>query len=267
MTAAEANKKYVRVDPFASTDICRAHGLNASDAWTLLCLAMHADWRSGVWTGTLSELAGLTLQGTKTAPRVVDRLKRCGLVETLSPFKQASEGKLLVRVHPEIVRVGTRYQQPAVDGENASFNANGKASFDADSEPPDRVEIASRSRRDRVHIRTFDANEQGKGPLSRVSRQQGRKEIRNPLPRKRESTRTQPPTSLPSQPLCRSDAPMDGHPFDHEPEAECVLDETDYYDECEPVGFDAGDHPPDDAPPPDADLFAEDESETEEVFG
>ena len=212
MTAAGASKKYVRVDPFASTDLCRAVGLNASDAWTLLCLAMQADWRSGVWTGTLTELATLTLQGTKTARRVVDRLKCKGLVAILSPFKQASEGKLLVHVHPEIVRVGAGYEQPVVDGENASSNANAaaieetrNASLDANSEPPDRVDIASISRRDRVDIPSSDANEQEKVPVSRETGQQGRKEIGNPVP---------------SQPLCRCGASMEGHPFnDHEPEA------------------------------------------------
>jgi len=180
--------RHVRVDPFATTDLARDEGLSAHEAWVLHLMAIHAEYRSAEWTGTLKDLSALTRCGRNTVAKVVTCLAAKGLIEEREPFRQHAEARVYVVVRDLIV--------PPRQSPNAPNGAN-------DPEA-NRAPIAPHTRPIRAPIAPADAIDQGKQGSREVQRQRGRGEGE-------------------SGACAECGGSIEGHPFDdHEPLCEAA---------------------------------------------
>ena len=130
--SAGVSKRWVKVDPFAITDLGMEHSLTSSEMSTLFYLALRAEYRSGEWMGTKTDLCGITRLGRNTVSRVVDALLEKGLLESIQPFRGGTEGRVRVVHHRRLVQVNLRTQNAPIDANSARSAPVG---FDSDSRP------------------------------------------------------------------------------------------------------------------------------------
>ena len=91
----------VRVDPFGTSDLAREHKLTAHEAWLWHVLALQSEYRSGEWSGTLTDMADPKLFSTgDVGPGQVKTFKAPGKAGSYPYFctiHQYMTGTLVVR--------------------------------------------------------------------------------------------------------------------------------------------------------------------------
>lgn len=95
----------VSVDKFGPFQIRREYHLTANQASLLASLTLQADWRTGVWTGTVDRLTKDTGLSRDTIRKVRTHLAELGLIHILKPFRggEGSEAAIAVLGYPRLV--------------------------------------------------------------------------------------------------------------------------------------------------------------------
>lgn len=175
----------VRVDPFGTSDLAREHKLTAHEAWLWHVLALQAEYRSGEWSGTLTDVADATRLGRNTVSRAHQSLLAKGLLREVEPFRPGADGRVVV-LFREWLRPTDPIPQFAPDGANPADQV--------------RAPIAPLSRSQRAPNAPSGAIEQGEQGGREVLGQRGIGE---------------------ASASCWCGLPIDHHPFsDHEPAVE-----------------------------------------------
>jgi hypothetical protein len=135
MNDSEHPRRHVTFDVYALRDLTREHDLTLHERWALVILTLGADYRSGKWSGMLSEFAASENMGASpnTARQVLKRLAECGLIRTLRPFNPNVPSVILVVAYPQLRRATSKVDR-RVDEAIAQNCA-------ATDEPPQRADV------------------------------------------------------------------------------------------------------------------------------
>ncbi len=152
-------KRWTRVDPYATSAIGRESRLSAVETWTLHLMAIQAEWRSSEWTGTLTDLASDTRFSRKAVHRAIEGLYLKGRLREIEPFRQGTEGRVLIVDHDRIVNLERRKK----------IESNDPNSVGSD---PNRNETGLGAERDRKE--SIDSIGQAKQGSREVKRHRGR---------------------------------------------------------------------------------------------
>jgi hypothetical protein len=182
-------KRWTKVDPYATSDIARENRLTGVETAVLQQLAIRAEYRSSEWTGTLGDLASATRFSPKAVAKAVAGLLAKGRLEEIHPFRQGTEGRVLVLEHARMVNLARR---PNIGPICQTTVARGQDKNETTIRPPDEG------------FCTIDRIEQAKQGVREVQRQRG--------------------AGLSDDGLCCvCGEAIAGHPFsDHEPESSII---------------------------------------------
>ena len=72
--------RFAKVDSWGWCDVSRDHDLAFPEVMLLLAITIHANHRSRIWTGTITELHESTRMARKTISKYLERLITKGLI-------------------------------------------------------------------------------------------------------------------------------------------------------------------------------------------
>ena len=186
-------RRYTKIDPFAVPDFAREHDLTGPESAVLLTVTIQAEFRTGEWAGTLTDLASAVRFSRNVVSRIVKSLVDKSVFAQVHPFGPGhANGRIRVVHFEHFVAPSTRRK---------------KQHQVVDQGPESRDLVAPSSRPVRKDFAQINAIEQGKDHVLEVQRHRGSEGLGG------------------GQDRCSTcDEPIDGHPFnDHEPLAANVL--------------------------------------------
>jgi len=122
--------RFAKVDSWGWCDVGRDHDLAFSEVMLLLAITIHADFRSRIWTGTITELHESTRMARKTISKYLERLITKGLIVEVQKAHGSRPGRIDVsRYYDELIVPNQREQRAAAKQKAA---ATGKSALDSD---------------------------------------------------------------------------------------------------------------------------------------
>jgi hypothetical protein len=159
-------RTWVKLDRYALADLGRQFYLTLPKRAALLTLTLGANYRSGEWTGTITDFAEEMGASPNTARLARERLEECGLIRTVLPFGGNRRGIVLVLAYGDLrvpsskvdrtldedlsfAQICANEEPEARSKKEGSRNQVGSKLADLrDSVPADQPERASRGRED-----------------------------------------------------------------------------------------------------------------------
>ena len=115
--------RYAKVDAWGWCDVARDHNIAFPEVMLLLAITIHADFRSRIWTGTITELHESTRLARKTISKYLERLIAKGLIVEVQKAHGSRPGRIDVSRHyDELIVPNQREQRAAAKQKPAEAN-------------------------------------------------------------------------------------------------------------------------------------------------
>ena len=112
--------RFAKVDSWGWCDVGRDHDLAFSEVMLLLAITIHADFRSRIWTGTITELHETTRMARKTISKYLERLITKGLIVEVQKAHGSRPGRIDVSRHYDELIVPNQREQRAAAKQKAA---------------------------------------------------------------------------------------------------------------------------------------------------
>jgi len=112
--------RYAKVDSWGWCDVGRDHDLAFSEVMLLLAITIHADFRSRIRTGTITELHETTRMARKTISKYLERLITKGLIVEVQKAHGSRPGRIDVSRHYDELIVPSQREQRAAAKQKAA---------------------------------------------------------------------------------------------------------------------------------------------------
>lgn len=112
--------RFAKVDAWGWCDVGRDHDLAFSEVMLLLAITIHANHRSRIWTGTITELHESTRMARKTISKYLERLVTKGLIVEVQKAHGSRPGCIDVSRHYDELIVPSQREQRAAAKQNAA---------------------------------------------------------------------------------------------------------------------------------------------------
>ena len=111
--------RFAKVDAWGWCDVSRDHDLAFSEVMLLLAITIHANHRSRIWTGTITELHESTRMARKTISKYLERLITKGLIVEVQKAHGSRPGRIDVSRHYDELIVPSQREQRAAAKQKA----------------------------------------------------------------------------------------------------------------------------------------------------
>lgn len=112
--------RFAKVDSWGWCDVGRDHDLAFCEVMLLLAITIHADFRSRIWTGTITELHESTRMARKTISKYLERLISKGLIVEVQKAHGSRPGRIDVSRHYDELIVPNEREQRAAAKQKAA---------------------------------------------------------------------------------------------------------------------------------------------------
>ena len=112
--------RFAKVDSWGWCDVGRDHDLAFSEVMLLLAITIHANHRSRIWTGTITELHESTRMARKTISKYLERLITKGLIVEVQKAHGSRPGRIDVSRHYDELIVPSQREQRAAAKQKAA---------------------------------------------------------------------------------------------------------------------------------------------------